>query len=327
MNELISIVVPVYKVEKFLARCVNSLTQQTYRHLEIILVDDGSPDNCGRLCDELSQKDPRIKVYHKENGGLSDARNYGVSKATGQYVSFIDSDDYVSSNYIEYLYGLLTKHAADISCCLFLKTDADTVAYSCNDRLPLEQVLSGREACKELFGPLYLYLVVAWGKLYKTEIVKKYPFPKGRIHEDEATTGKFFYESQRVVLGNQQLYAYFQNPASIMHSAQRAVNPDAVWALEHRAQFYEQHHEKALSRLAKHMLFRFCVAVSLANGGCFDAYLRNFKSNQSLSPRTKFECRLYLFSKVLFRGYDKICLFAGKIKRKIQRAYRIVCKK
>ena len=116
MNELVSVVVPVYKVEPYLERCIRSIIGQTYENLEIILVDDGSPDQCGAICDRFAQEDTRIKVYHKPNGGLSDARNYGVNRASGTYIAFIDSDDYISPHYIEYLYQLMVKYDADVSC-------------------------------------------------------------------------------------------------------------------------------------------------------------------------------------------------------------------
>ena len=325
MQEQISIVVPIYKVESYLARCVNSLLQQTYHNIEIILVDDGSPDKCGEICDAFSRKDPRVKAYHKENGGLSDARNFGVSKANGKYIAFIDSDDFVADNYIEYLYDLISKHDADIACCCFVQTQADTAPFGANEHLPSEQVFTGYQACQKLFGPLYLFLVVACGKLYKTDIVKKHPFPVGKIHEDEATTGKFFYESRRVVFGNQRLYAYFQNPTSITHTATHKNNPDAVWAIEHRARFYEQHNEKALSKCAWHFLFRFCVTTSLANNGCYDMFLINFDQGKTLSVRTRCEHRLYMFSKPFFKAYFKICLFFGKMARKVKRAWRLLC--
>ena len=116
-NELISIIVPVYKVEKYLEKCVKSILNQTYTNLEIILVNDGSPDECGRLCDELAKVDDRIRVFHKENGGLSDARNYGVERASGEYIGFVDSDDYIHESMYEKLYEAIKKSGTEISEC------------------------------------------------------------------------------------------------------------------------------------------------------------------------------------------------------------------
>ena len=117
MNEKISIIVPVYNVEKYLKKCIDSIVNQTYKNLEIILVDDGATDRSGEICDELAKLDNRIKVYHKKNGGLSDARNYGVERATGSYVGFVDSDDYIDAEMYEKLYEAITKEAADVAEC------------------------------------------------------------------------------------------------------------------------------------------------------------------------------------------------------------------
>ena len=118
-NPLISVVIPIYKVEKYLCECVDSVINQTYTNLEIILVDDGSPDNCPAICDDYASKDSRIKVIHKENGGQSSARNAGIKIAKGEYISFIDSDDYVSPVYIEQLYSTLKRSGAGLSCCTY----------------------------------------------------------------------------------------------------------------------------------------------------------------------------------------------------------------
>ena len=116
-EDLISIVIPVYKVEKYLEKCVESVINQTYKNLEILLVNDGSPDNCPKICDEYAQKDNRIKVIHKENGGLSDARNAGIDVAAGKYIAFVDSDDYVSNDYIEYMYNLIKEYNTQMATC------------------------------------------------------------------------------------------------------------------------------------------------------------------------------------------------------------------
>ena len=126
-EELISIIVPVYKVEKYLDKCINSIVSQTYKNLEVILVDDGSPDSCGKMCDEWTKKDTRIKVIHKENGGLSDARNFGLDCAKGKYIQFVDSDDYIEKDMIEFLYKNLKENNADISICSNYMVDEENV--------------------------------------------------------------------------------------------------------------------------------------------------------------------------------------------------------
>ena len=304
MNEnkpLISIIVPVYKVELYLERCIRSITSQTYKNLEIILVDDGSPDRCGEICEALAQNDSRIKVYHKENGGLSDARNFGVEHSHGEYIAFIDSDDYIATNYIEYLHTLLKKYNADIACCCMTETYGDTADYRTNNEISNECLLTGKEACRELCRALQMVLVTAWGKLYRSVIVKKYFFPVGRINEDAATTCKYYYEADRVIIGNKCLYAYYQNPESIMHTKGDPLYPDRIWAFEHRAEFFEQHNEKKLAKTAWNALFNHFIFCSIENQGRADHIIKTFAKGKRVGLKTRLEVILYNTSPTLYR--------------------------
>ena len=315
MNDaLISIIIPVYNVEKYINRCLESVINQTYKNIEIILVDDGSPDRSGEICENFSKTDSRIKVFHKMNGGLSDARNYGVKKANGAYITFIDSDDYVSVNYITYLYNILQKNHADISCCCMVKTNTDSTQYTVNTCLPEEQLFTGWEASMALLDNLYLILVTAWGKLYRSDIVKKYPFPVGRKHEDEATSCKFYYEAERVVIGNECLYAYFQNPKSITHTKGTKLNTDELWALEHRAKFYEEQNEHELAANAWSILFSYCARDSKENEGRCDDIIRDHIANKSLLKRTRFEVVLYNISHWGYWQYKNLREICGRVK-------------
>ena len=319
MNELISIIIPIYKVEPYLERCIHSVMIQTYHNLEIILVDDGSPDRCGDICEHFAQKDSRIQVYHKTNGGLSDARNYGVERSHGTYITFIDADDYISSNYIEYLFELLKQYDADISSCCMISTTENTIVYGKNNAIPQEQLLTGKEACRELLGRLYHILVTACGKLYKSEIVKKYPFPIGRKHEDEATTCKYYYAANKVVVGNHCLYAYYQNPNSIMHTNSDSLNIDAIWTQAHRAEFFEEHNEKGLAQAAWDKLFYYGLYDSISNKGRCNHFLKNLARRKKLSRRTQFELNLFIMSPWVFDKYLKIIIYPlGKMKEKVK---------
>ena len=317
-NELISIIIPVYNVEKYLVRCVESVLNQTYVKLEIILVDDGSPDNCGAMCDQLSKNDPRIKVYHKVNGGLSDARNYGVERANGSYITFVDSDDYIAPNYIEYLYQLIQKYNSDISVCCMVETKDNQAKYGVNAALPNEQLLSGKQASMALLRDLYMILVTAWAKLYRSNIIKEYPFPVGKKHEDEATTFKYYYEARTVAVGNHCLYAYFQNPKSITHTIGKKINADVLWAMEHRAKFFEERNEKILAGLAWHKLFYYCATDSKENNCRCDNFLRSFNNGKTLLKRTKIEIRLYNTSHGLYWQYDKLRNIGSKIRAEVK---------
>lgn len=211
---MISVIVPVYKVEKYLDKCVQSILGQTYSDFELILVDDGSPDDCPRLCDEYAQMDKRVKVIHKTNGGLSDARNMGVNQAKGEYVTFIDSDDYVSFDYLETLWGLKEKYGVDISVggiCTFYE------GYEANPQnRAIEHCYDKKNALKHM---LYQRTMdtSACAILLPTYIARKYPFPYGKYHEDEFTTYKYYSDVNMIAVTTKSLYFYMQRKGSIMH--------------------------------------------------------------------------------------------------------------
>lgn len=213
-DSLITIIVPVYNVEEYLDRCIDSVMNQTYQNIEIILVDDGSVDRSGAICDSYAKKDSRITVIHKENGGLSDARNEALNIAKGEYFAFVDSDDYLADDYVEYLYELLIQNEADISACEIKKVYSDTEQLDeCQENT---EVISGRDAL-ECF--LYQRKVVpnAVCKLYKREIFNEIRYPKGMHYEDLATIYKVLGKCDRFVMGKKQKYYYYQRANSIMN--------------------------------------------------------------------------------------------------------------
>lgn len=216
MDPFVSIVVPVYKVEKYLDTCVRSIINQTYKNFELILVDDGSPDRCPELCDEYARMYPQIKVLHKGNGGLSDARNAGVSIANGALVTFIDSDDYVNPKYLEILVDVRQKSHSDISVCGFQCVfDSGSISTLAKGTVTYH-VFTGQEALTE-----FLYQkgrdVSAWGILLPISFAQKFPFPKGRNIEDLFTTYHYYLMSTSVAFVDLPLYYYLQRKDSIMH--------------------------------------------------------------------------------------------------------------
>lgn len=214
-EELISIVVPVYNVEKYLEKCVNSIIQQSYKNIEIILVDDGSQDSSGKICDLLESNYRNIKVIHKNNGGLSDARNMGIKKAKGNYISFVDSDDQISENLIKILYNTLKKTNSDISICdpchVF---NSKKIIYTTDNTI---KIFKKNEAISELFYQKS-FLFSAWGKLYKKELFNGIAFPKGKIFEDVATIPLLFEEANLISYCPARLYAYMHREGSITTS-------------------------------------------------------------------------------------------------------------
>lgn len=212
----ISIIVPVYKVEQYLERCVNSLINQTYKNIEIILVDDGSPDQCPQICDEYAKKDERIKVLHKKNGGLSDARNAGLEVATGEYIAFVDSDDWVETDFIETLYRNAKSENADISIigCTLVWDDGRKKQLSNDD----EYYLFDKEtAIRELLKQKKFYCMTCQ-KMYKREIFDTIQFPVGKLYEDVAVSLPTFLRAEKIVVCGRSGYNYYQRSDSIVNS-------------------------------------------------------------------------------------------------------------
>ena len=212
-NPLISIIVPIYKVEKYLSKCVESIVHQTYENLEIILVDDGSPDRCGKMCNEYAAKDSRIKVIHKINGGLSDARNVAIDIAKGEYITFVDSDDYVLPDYIESLYVNLKKYDADISVSL-LKTVNEKGVLGTEQKAYYDCALSVKEAMDAMFYQ-QMFDTQACCKLYKARLFEHIRYPIGLLFEDLPTTYKLILKSKRIAYTNRQDYMYLLRSDSI----------------------------------------------------------------------------------------------------------------
>ena len=207
---LISVIVPVYKVEKYLDRCVNSIVNQTYSNLEIILVDDGSPDNCPAMCDEWAQKDPRIRVIHNPHKGLGSARNTGIDAARGSLIGFVDSDDYVYPNMYRRLYELMTENDADLSVCEHTRVDEEGQKVPDNSGKMPVGLTTGEEMMKFVVLPVKNYswhCVLAWNKLYKAEIFRSIRFPKGSF-EDSAVIHRIFGAAKRIIISGEELYYY-----------------------------------------------------------------------------------------------------------------------
>lgn len=218
----ISIVVPIYNVERFLPFCLDSILKQTYTNLEIILVNDGSTDSSLTICNKYASRDKRIQVIHQENHGLSYSRNKGIEVASSKYISFIDADDIIAPDFCEHLLHLLTSNNADIAECKFIKiSETDLLSYTfpaSSDSTFL--VLNSIEALNRIHNDnldICVNSVIACNKLYKTKLFKEIQYPVGKIYEDEHTTYKLFYKAKKIVFSNIPLYGYIQRQSSIMN--------------------------------------------------------------------------------------------------------------
>ena len=211
----ISVIVPVYKVEEFLSRCVDSILCQSYPDFEVILVDDGSPDRCGQMCEDYARQDSRIHVIHQENGGLSAARNSGIDWAfahsDSRWLAFVDSDDWVHPDFLKVLYETAEQTLCKISVCDFFRTSGENFPeqpYNCAMR-----IAAGDFYCGDYQNG---QTAVAWNKLYHKSLFKNLRYPVGKLHEDEFTTYQAVYQAGTVGVTPMVLYAYYQNPGGIM---------------------------------------------------------------------------------------------------------------
>lgn len=316
----ISVIVPVYKVEKYLSRCIDSIIAQTYREFEVILVDDGSPDNCGAICDTYAEKYPYIKVIHQKNQGLSAARNNAVPLSTGEYISFVDSDDFVTPDYLDYLIRLMNKYRADISVGGYIyqydnreiippKPETKSFYY------PKEEALSRMNYGKG-------FSVFAWGKLYKRQLVEAYPYPTGKLYEDLATTYKIVGASNGVAFGNKKIYYWNQRADSIMHNAFNIKQMDGIKAAEEQLLYLQENYPSAVSAGK----YRYTAKAVELTGICFSSngdksvfhdlkehiskYAREVLKDPEVKKSMKIRIRAslagYIPAKIVYRMHEKI---------------------
>ncbi|MBE6922620.1 MAG: glycosyltransferase family 2 protein [Ruminococcaceae bacterium] len=234
----ISVIVPVYKVEAYLHECVDSILAQTFSDFELILVDDGSPDNCGKICDEYAAKDNRIRVIHQENQGLSGARNAGIDIARGEYITFIDSDDLVDMRYLEILLDT-AKEGAAVAVCRhreFSDSNQLTAWQGEVSRKTFDTV----DAVETMYNGSVWIPVNACGKLICRGLIGDTRFPVGRLHEDQAFTPYILYRAEKTVSCNAILYHYRVNPVSITRNTFSLRRYDDLWAIEECIRFFEE---------------------------------------------------------------------------------------
>ncbi|MCR4673151.1 MAG: glycosyltransferase [Lachnospiraceae bacterium] len=259
---MISIIVPIYKVEPYLRRCVDSLLAQSIKDTELILVDDGSPDNCGEICEEYARTDARVRVIHKENGGLSDARNAGLAIAQGEWISYVDSDDWVSPTFLERLFASAERTGADICECGFIRTDGNDEETSVNQgpssTSTTETMTVGTSEGLKLLIEDCVFHQTVWNKIYRRECLEGMLFPVGKTNEDEFWTYQVFGRAGKVTKIEDGLYYYFQRPGSIMGAGYSLKRLDALEAKLARQQYVEENFPE-LTQIAALNLFGSCI--------------------------------------------------------------------
>lgn len=239
MGELISIIVPVYNVEKYLRRCVDSILNQSHRDLQIILVDDGSPDGCGRICDEYAKKDRRIDVIHKHNGGQAAARNSGLDIAKGDYIGFVDSDDYIEPDMYEKMLCKLQEHQADICVCSRYVETEEGKLKSYVSKKAKETVMDKVQGLKHMIA-FTDFDMAAWDKLYKAEILSDLRFPSGKINEDYYFITEVFDRCEKIIYIPLPFYHYVQRTDSTTRNS--VLEKNLVQASEYLTEFLEYKH-------------------------------------------------------------------------------------
>lgn len=256
----ISIIVPVYNVEKYLNKCILSILEQSFTNFELILIDDGSKDNSGRICDGYRGRDSRIKVIHQENLGLSSARNVGLEASEGKYVTFIDSDDFIHPNMLEVLHSNILEKNADISICNY------DLVYK-NMEVPKEfghnkiTVYTNIEGVKRIVEKSETSMIITCGKLYRRSLFCEIRYPVGKYHEDEFVTYKLLYKSTKIVTTSAKLYYYLQRSNSITGSAFSIKRLEKLEALEEAIMFFKNQNNKELAYLAE---FRYLLNIQIA---------------------------------------------------------------
>lgn len=302
MSPKVSVIIPVYNVERYLNKCVESVLNQTFQDFEIILVDDGSTDKSGEICDSYINE--KIRVIHKKNGGLSDARNVGTKESKGEYITWIDSDDTVHSDYLKVLVMLVELFNADISIGELLSVyDGEEILYT--NKTHYEKCFNGEEALNlMLYGNIRS--TSACCMLIRNDIARKYLFPVGKYHEDDFTTYKFYLAADKVAYSDQKLYFYYQRSGSIMHKPFSKIDIDELDAadniLNYCLKYSIKHKDAAFVRKAEvycHVLFKFTDLRKIDS----ETYNRimsflnqnriDFFKNENIKAKTKIKFILY----------------------------------
>lgn len=283
MNDLVSIIIPIYKVEKYLKQCIESVLNQKYSNFELILVDDGSPDGCGEICDEYGKKDSRIIVIHKENSGVSSARNAGLDIAKGKYIAFVDSDDYVSELYIYNMVQEIEKEPdiALVICSyykIYLNDDGNKETIEKSGSVKEKRTYySGKYIIENRFGNLRIPFILAWNKLYRRELFEEVRYEIGAVHEDEFIFRSIMEQCDKVAVIDEPLVFHRIRAGSIMTSYSKInVECNMRWMLKEIEYYRSQKMYEPLYKLEHMMCHEF-----VSNKKCMDKELKD-KYSQSI---------------------------------------------
>lgn len=319
-KDLISIVVPIFNMEKYLEKCVNSIINQTYSNLEIILVNDGSTDRSGAICDNYKKIDKRVKVIHKDNGGLSDARNAGIKIAKGKYIGFVDSDDWLELDMYENMYNEMCLSDADVVICgrIIEYANGNCVKWYNKKRLEMDNIdalISLNSFCS--------FDMAAWDKLYKTNLFKDILYPYGKKCEDCYTTYKIFDKCKKIVYLPKCYYHYYQREGSISNG--KTVNMDFIFASLEQMDYIEKTHPEILVvaksnyAFSNNALYHFMLENNIRDNDKMSKMLKEARKYKKDVYKNKYITNRKKFNYFIFVNMPIIYNFIIKLKYKIKK--------
>ncbi len=299
-KEKVSIIVAAYNVEKYVLKCLESLRTQTYENIEIIVIDDGSIDKTGILCDEFCKKEKRAKVFHQKNQGLSMARNNGIKKSDSELIVFVDGDDIVSGDFIQKLIDALDQKT-DMSVCGFIEVPSN------KNNSPKSETLTGKEATIKLLTELENYQIVSWNKMYRKKLFKDIAFPEGEIHEDSLTTYKLMSKSRAVAFISDSLYYYIQRSTSIMNSEKLIDRLESkMKAAREAKEYFKNEAELYAAAQISELLAYYSFLDNIFSGKIKEKpkrFIKYIKQHKKEFTKNKFltkKLRLYIYMTTLF---------------------------
>ena len=327
-NKKISLIVPIYKVEAYLVRCIESIINQTYNNMEIILVDDGSPDNCGKICDQYGEKDSRIRVIHKVNGGLSDARNSGLQIATGEILGFVDSDDWLPLDSIETSVKLMEEQEADIVAFGSYKSDGKSKVTRYTSSVV--EIYNREEALIALSRNDKIESHV-WDKIYKREIWNEISFPVGKLFEDVYVMHRVFVNADKVVFVDKPLYYYYQRDNSIVSNQTIQSRFDIIEGYESRLAYLadESEHIRRLTKenIVWSVISTLRMITEFGKGDCsnevnrLQAILKKYPVDHFeigvMSRGFKYDYVILMHCPIIYNQYRKMTYMVKKLEMKL----------
>ena len=317
----ISVIVPVYKCEQYIHRCVNSILNQTFSDFELILVDDGSPDNCGEICEDYAKKDFRVKVIHQVNGGQAAARNNGVKEAQGEWLHFVDSDDMIHPKTLEILYKTAIDNDVKLSMCSAFQGENIPDDFSKNFDVTANILNMDEENIFHLCKNEKYYYWVVWGKLLHKSIFLKHPLTEGRIYEDNAIVCKWLHEAKKVAVISSPLYFYYINTSGTTKNNFTEKQLDILWAFEEQISYF---HSLDYEKMTEHLVsYYFEISANMhyraKHEGNNKKHIKIIKEHKKHIEKTysKYihldtEKKLYIYEKT-----NPFMFFVMRIKRKL----------